>query len=176
MKAAFVSTLAFAWVCIFAAPCRSQSMPTTFPAGESPTISFLEANGTVVAWHYRQDWSRAGGDWYRATWADTFVWRPGYSWAAVYGWQPIHLTEDGRWLVLRRYESQTKIVAVYPLLATYKQVSPWAADLNRDGVVDSRDWGIMQPLLGKIGPYSCDFNKDGVVDDADSDLFWSAMR
>lgn len=109
--------------------------------------------------------------WYHAVWYDTFVWKPGYRVATIYGWECMYVTDDGRWLVLHKYGQNPKIQSVYSLLRNYQQLTLLQLDLTRDGKVDQSDFGVLQAQMGSIGPYSGDLNQDGYVDTADADLF-----
>lgn len=167
----FTAFAALSW-----AMCMGQSVPTTQPAGDDVQFRSLEAGGTLVLIQRRQNptYDVMSGRWWESGWHDSFVWRPGYNWAAFYGWEARHITADGRWIVLHKYGQLPKTVAVLKTLENYRAVVWWRCDFDRDGDIDQADFGTLQAQLGRVGPLSGDLDGDGMVDDRDVDLWWRA--
>lgn len=154
-------------------PAQGQTIPTTQPINDIVYFRSMEAGGTIVLVQQRDKWNfdYQVDRWWQAHWWDTFIWRPGYSVVAVYGWECRYLTDDGRWMVLHKYGEKPKIQSVYSLMQNARQITLLQADLTRDGRLDQADYGVLQSQMGRFGPLSGDLNKDGAVDAADFELF-----
>lgn len=174
MRSALAAALLTAVLPLMAPAASPILIPATHPADDPPYWRTMEASGTVVLYAFRsnKEYDVTSGRWWQAGWYDTFVWRPGFDAAAIYGWEAVHLTADGRWLVVRRYNQVPQIRAVMPMLENRRRVFWLHCDFDHDGRVDQTDWGLMQQQLGKFGPLAADLDGDGAVDDTDTQLFW----
>lgn len=126
-----------------------------------------------MAYHFRSNssYDPVTGKWWNAGWYDTFIFIPGYNWTPVYGWEPIHLSDDGRWLILRKYPEKPRVLAVLPYMENQRNIVWWKCDFNRNGKLDQSDFSIIQTNLSLVGPAITDLNGDGVTDEEDMSIF-----